>query len=52
MVARTKVLTAWGLDNPYHLSNLEDILIDEPRLAMLNSLLDVEKKFELYWTDV
>lgn len=60
MVAKTKVLAGWGLDklkvsegdNPYSLSNLENILVDEDRLAMLNSLLDVEQKFKLYWTDV
>lgn len=61
MIAKTKVLAGWGLDkfkkdtegdNPYHIANLEDILIDDGKLAMLNGLLAVDKKFELYWTDV
>lgn len=60
MIARTRVLAGWGLDkfivqdgnNPYSLSNLEGILVDDDRLAMLNDLLSVEKKFDLYWTDV
>lgn len=60
MVAKTKVLAGWGIDkfkkaegdNPYHLSNLENILVDGEHLAALRELLDNREELYLYWTDV